>query len=152
MKASKLLIPILLVLALSVSSCGTARYVSIEDSLASEWVGKTHSDIVMEFGAPDREVSDGTGGVILVYENVTTEYDTDQSLIFEDDFTTTVSENRKFKHFFIDQSGICYNVKSNIEERVGKGLTRPERNFYLFWELGSAIVLAIPSLIAAFAY
>ena len=50
----------------TLSSCATAKYVSVEDDMNNEWVGRRHSEIVREFGAPDRETSDGKNGTIKV--------------------------------------------------------------------------------------
>lgn len=132
----------------ALNSCGTASYVSIEEDLNNEWVGKSHSDIVRAFGAPNRETSDGNVGIILVYEDRQTVYKTKEDTHFghfDPDYTTTVSENCSYKHFFIGNDGLCYLVKSNITERRGKGILLPEAFVYGIWGLG--ILLPIAGLI-----
>jgi len=69
--------------------------------------GQTHSQIVREFGAPDREVSDGADGYILVYEKVSTTSRVDSMGYVDHDV------NVSYVQFFFDGSGICYNVKTN---------------------------------------
>ena len=100
----------LLAVVLSVTSCTTARFVSSQPRYQSEWVGKSHADIVRTFGAPTREVSDGDNGLILVYESFYSTYDSDE---FMGDYTTTVKEHRNFKEFYLDPDGNCYNVRTN---------------------------------------
>ena len=69
--------------------------------------GQTHSQIVREFGAPDREVSDGADGYILVYETVSTSSRVDSMGYVDHDV------NVSYLQFFIDGSGTCYNVRTN---------------------------------------
>lgn len=95
---------------LSATSCTTFRYASSKSQMQSEWEGRSHADIVRTFGAPSREVSDGAGGQILVYENFYTTHSTDE---FMGDFTTTSREHRDFKEFYIDPEGTCYQVRTN---------------------------------------
>ncbi len=102
---------------LSAVSCTVPRYISSEPVLQSEWIGNSHADIVQEFGAPSREVSDGADGTILVYENVTSTYDTSE---FMGDYSTTVTNTRLFKEFYLDANGICKNVRSNEQIADGK--------------------------------
>ena len=138
----------LLTALLALSSCATAKYVSIENDMNNEWVGKRHYDIVTEFGAPDRETSDGKNGTILVYETITRSYRTDEDThfgYFDPDYTTTISENRSYIHFFIEGNGICYLVKTNHLKREGKGPTSTQILHYSIWgtALGLAIILPL---------
>ena len=107
---------IIMAVILTATSCTTFRYVSKTSQMQSEWVGCTHADIVRTFGAPFREVSDGDGGQILVYENFYTTHSTDE---FMGDFTTTSREHRDFKEFYLDPEGTCYQVRTN--ERAIRG-------------------------------
>ena len=90
---------ILLLVALAAVSCTTPRYVSRQPSMEVEWIGRTHADIVRAFGAPSREVSDGADGVILVYEEMYTTYETDR---WGSSMTTTGLEHRNFSEFSPD--------------------------------------------------
>ena len=101
---------ILMLTLLSAVSCSIPRYVPIESSLQEQWPGRTHAEVIREFGAPDREISDGADGVVLVYERTTTTTRTEE---FMERYTTTIEENRVFKEFYIGADGICYNVRSN---------------------------------------
>ena len=89
---------LILAVLLAATSCSTTRYVSSEPSLKAEWVGRSHADIVRNFGAPTREVSDGADGVILVYESFYTTHETDH---LGSTITTTSEEHRNYKEFSI---------------------------------------------------
>lgn len=78
---------------------------------------KRHADIVRNFGAPSREVSDGAEGGILVYEDVYTTLETDQS---GSTLTTTKKDHRNFKEFSLGPDDICYNVWTNEKMADGK--------------------------------
>ncbi len=106
----------LLIALLSAVSCATPHYVPVEPSLQEQWTGRTHAEIVLEFGAPDREISDGMDGTILVYERTTTTTNTSE---FMERYTTTIEEKRYFKEFYINVEGICYNVRSNESVQDG---------------------------------
>ena len=107
----------LMLTLLSAASCSIPRFVPIESSLQEQWPGRTHAEIIREFGAPDREISDGADGMVLVYERTTTTTRTEE---FMERYTTTIEENRVFKEFYIDAAGICYNVRSNESVREDK--------------------------------
>lgn len=95
---------LLIMVILSAVSCTTTKYISREPSMKAEWIGRSHADIVRSFGAPSREVSDGAEGVILVYENVYTTLETDQS---GSTLTTTKRDHRNFKEFSLGPDNIC---------------------------------------------
>lgn len=131
----------------AMTSCGTARRYeklpTVEEELTQRWAGKEYSDIVQEYGAPDRIVPDGKDGSIIVYENVSTVLKTEKSLSF-DDYTTKISEEKQFMHFFLNPEGFCYLVKTN---RLVPDTARA-RASSRFWitTLGTmgAIAVAIP--------
>lgn len=108
---------ILLLVALAAVSCTTPRYVSRQPSMEVEWIGRTHADIVRAFGAPSREVSDGADGLILVYEEMFTTYETDR---WGSTMTTTGLEHRNFSEFFLTADGICYDVRTNTLMQSGR--------------------------------
>jgi len=82
-------------------------YVSGNDYYTSTYRGHTHGQIVKEYGAPDREVSDGEDGYILVYETYHTSSHVD-SMGYVDH-----SVRKSYIQFFMDRNGVCYNVKTN---------------------------------------
>ena len=117
-------------LLIGLSACST--YVSLEPIANKEWQGKPHSKIIEAYGAPDREVSDGAGGKILVYENSYTEVRTDMTptwggvygfyydIMEPRDLRTTSETHIDYAHFYVDASGICYKVATNMEKEVKK--------------------------------
>ena len=56
----------LLAAVLIFSSCSILKVSSVEQEYNEVWKGKSYTDIVMEFGAPDRVESDGDAGKILI--------------------------------------------------------------------------------------
>ena len=100
----------------AMTSCGAARRYeqlpTVEEELTQRWAGKEYSDIVQAYGAPDRITPDGKDGSILVYETVSTSMSTSKSLMF-DNYSTTVTEDKEYMHFFLNPEGYCYLVKTN---------------------------------------
>ena len=100
----------------ALSSCSVLKTYPVEQKYNEEWKGRSHSDIVKRFGAPDRVESDGSGGQILIYENVSTTTTTDVDThfgMFDPDYTTKVQTNKSYIHFFVGPDNICYHIKSN---------------------------------------
>lgn len=93
----------------AVTSCGTTSRIeqlpTTEEERSQLWAGKEYSDIVQSYGDPDRIAPDGNDGSILIYETVSTAMETGDP--------TTVEEERYYTHFYLDQEGFCYLVKSN---------------------------------------
>lgn len=85
-------------------SCTVPRYVSAEPAFNDEWTGRTYEDIVQTFGAPEKEVSDGRGGSIIVYQDAITDY--------IDDYIGPVIIRRgeNYMQFFVDEDDVCYKV------------------------------------------
>lgn len=117
---------LLAVALLSVVSCSVPRYVSLEPDLQDEWILRSHAEIVRSFGAPNREVSDGADGQILVYEDFYTTHETDE---FMGDYTTTSQEYRNFKEFYLNADGICYDVRTNESIQSGRRIDWVETIF-----------------------
>ena len=120
----------LLLALLSAVSCSTPRYVSSEPYLQDQWIGSSHAEIIREFGAPNREISDGADGQILVYENFPT-----TATVYG--YSATIEKNRSFKEFYLDAEGNCYDVRSNESRRDG----RKEHVFGTFMCAASAAAL-----------
>ena len=100
----------------ALSSCSVLKTYPVEQKYNEEWKGRSHSDIVKRFGAPDRVESDGSGGQILIYEKVSTTATTDVDThfgMFDPDYTTKVQTNKFHTHFFVGPDNICYHIKSN---------------------------------------
>ena len=134
------------------TSCATAiRYIDLEDVYNEEWVGRSYSEIVKEFGAPDRVEADGLDGKILVYERFSTVTKTDVDTHFgrfDPDYTTTVTKNKLFKHFFIGSDNICYKGKSNEVEADPESKRRSNRVTWISTTVigGVGLILAVLGL------
>ena len=108
-------------LFLCLSSCSILRSSQPQAPDTSYWYGKSRNAIMMSFGIPDREASDGAGGVILVYEDIHTV--TSKNSTKEKDYVTnepkyksseTTSQVRCFVEFFLNMDDSCYNIRTNL--------------------------------------
>ena len=114
------------------TSCTVTKtsQVSMLSEYTNTFVGKSHKEIVSALGAPDRQTTDGGGGTILIYERTTTT-STSNSVAaaynvnyFTKTYTpgvntsTSTSTNTSYVHLYIDESGVCYNVKTNHTKYV----------------------------------
>ena len=135
----------LFVLCLALSSCGSIRQalVSMEEEYNRTWSGKSHSEIVQTFGAPDRVMSDGKDGSILVYERTELFSSSYVYPLVPGPVGPSVSTEKYYTHFFLTGEGRCYLVKTN--QVMPGGETERARNG-LYWGLAGA-VLATPLLI-----
>lgn len=102
--------------------------VTVDDfpTFREQSIGLTHNQIVTKLGAPQRELSDGGGGKILIYENTTTKtvsntlasaYNVNyitKTYTPGAQTTSTVSTNTEYLQYFVNADGICYEVKTNI--------------------------------------
>lgn len=109
-------------LFLCLSSCSILRSSQSQGPDTSYWYGKSRNAIMMSFGIPDREASDGAGGVVLVYEDISTV--TSKNSKKEKDFVSSEpvyksSEStyqvRRFVEFFLNEADVCYNVRTNLD-------------------------------------
>lgn len=151
----------LVILSFVFSSCGTISallgspdYADMEREFNMAYVGKTHANIVTTYGAPDRVESDGQGGQILVYEKITTKTSTDVDThfgMFDPDYETTISTDKSYKHFFMDQDGICYMVKTNQSLPGGEN-DRKDKKLTKWTYIGSGIFTAVLASIALLTY
>ncbi len=152
MKHTGKLFLIMAAMTLMLSSCATLRTASIsaEQEYNETWIGRTHSEIVMAYGAPDRVESDGSDGQILVYEELTTKYDTDIDPhfgMFRPDYTTWVSKERSYAHFFLHADGRCYLVRSN--QRMPGGQADRDHARVVGIAGGAVILTAIVTYVAS---
>jgi|GEM_PF-2843347 len=109
-------------LSMLLVSCKTLVYGPIEESLNTAWVGSTHADVVRSYGVPDREASDGADGLVLVYEKEyrKTYASAGPEGVFGPDYDVTSYSDKEYTHFYLDSNGIVYQVRSNLQEPVGK--------------------------------
>lgn len=105
-------IVILFISLVLLSSCMVYNYTPLEPALRESLVGLSYAQIIRVYGAPNREMPDGSGGSILIYENYyANSYTNHYSEYFS---STTTSQNRNYKELYINSSGRCYNVRSNM--------------------------------------
>lgn len=99
------------------TSCTTYKYTTIskEKEYQEAYVGKTHNQIVTTLGAPDKQFSDGAEGIIIIYENSVFNSDINT---YKGSGSATTKEYKDHIQFFINKSGICYDVKTNITETI----------------------------------
>ena len=133
----------LLFVILTLASCSSAiKYVSMEPSYNEQWNGRSHADIVAEFGAPDRVESDGLNGSILVYETITTVSEIKEK--YSGVYNETVTTDKEYTHYFIGSDNRCYAVKSNKMEADQDSLKRSKRVFWTSYGVGcGALILLI---------
>lgn len=138
----------LMTTAMMLCSCATVKYIPMEEEYNKEWINRSYSEIVMEYGAPDRVEYDGKDGSILVYEKFTTTETTNVDThfgMFDPDYRTTVSTDKEYVHFFLGRDDICYLVKSNQTYADPKSQKKAR---IAFWS-GFTGILLFPVLIVA---
>lgn len=137
----------LLAAVMALSSCSTAvKYISMEQSYNDQWAGRSHADIVAEFGAPDRVESDGLNGLILVYETITTVSEVREK--YSGVYNRTEKSEKEFTHFFIGEDSRCYTVKSNKVEVDQDSVKRAKRVFWTSYGIGAgALILAFIAIV-----
>ena len=137
----------LLAAVMALSSCSTAvKYISLEQSYNDQWAGRSHADIVAEFGAPDRVESDGLNGSILVYETITTVSEVREK--YSGVYNRTEKSEKEFTHFFIGEDSRCYTVKSNKVEVDQDSVKRAKRVFWTSYGIGAgALILAFIAIV-----
>ncbi len=114
---SFLKIGIIVVIVSLFTSCTAYKYTTIskEEEYKKEYVGKSHNQIVTTLGAPDKQFSDGAEGIIIIYEKSVFESDINT---FKGSGSATTIESKGYIQFFINKSGICYDVKTNHTETI----------------------------------
>ena len=138
-------IALLTLFGVLLSSCSTTYYtVSLKDELSSIFVGKKHSEVITTIGAPTREVSDGLGGTILVYENIKANsltYNFSQSISH-----TKTDIERGYIHCYINTDHTCYKIETNYTKALEK-----ENTAGLVWSIIGTI-LGVSAIAGAIAY
>ncbi|MBO4757517.1 MAG: hypothetical protein J5577_03590 [Bacteroidales bacterium] len=117
----KRLMTILLLAAVAAGavSCTVPRYISAEQVYNDEWVGQEYANIVQTFGAPDREVSDGRDGSIVVYQDAITEFIEDPYYLGP----TIIRQGKDYTQFFIDENDVCYKVMTDRVIQDGRRIS-----------------------------
>ena len=88
---------------LLVCSCSTTYKVERKYASDSEFIGRTHSELVDMFGAPSAETPDGNGGHILSFENCDRFFSYIPNYVKEAGAAPTVQ-------FYMNEDGSCYRV------------------------------------------
>ena len=124
MKRILLLAVILILSSNLLTSCYTYYTVSRQSEYNKTYVGKTHNEIVNRLGAPDRQTSDGAGGLILIYESFSSQSIATAHNVnyFTGTYTpgTTTTTHTDYTHFYINNQNKCYNVKTNHRRGVSE--------------------------------
>lgn len=114
---SFLKIGIIVVIVSLFTSCTAYKYTTIskEKEYKDIYVGKSHNQIVTTLGAPDKQFSDGAEGTIIIYENSVFNSNINT---YKGSGSATTIESKGYIQFFINKSGICYDVKTNHTETI----------------------------------
>jgi hypothetical protein len=134
MKKALFLYAIIMIITSHFFSSCTPLYntylVSKEADYTNAYVGKSHNYIVGSLGAPDRQTSDGAGGLILIYEETTTTTTSNSvAAAYNVDYynktytpgvntSSSTSNNTSYVHFFVNNSNTCYKIKTNHTKLV----------------------------------
>ena len=140
----KRVVALLTLLGVLFSSCSTTYTVSLKDDLSNIFIGKKHSEVIATMGAPTREVSDGLGGTILVYENVEANsltHHLSQSISYTKTRTQT-----EYIHCYINMENTCYKIDTNCTKKAEK-----ENTAGLVWSIIGTI-LGVSAIAVAIAY
>ena len=113
-----------LIMMLGMTSCTTTYHVSRQPEISNLMIGHSHKSILSTMGGPNRQITDGAGGTILIYEETTsdsiaTAYDVNYFTgTYTPGFRTT--SHTEYVHVYINPQGKCYDVKTNLtrEETV----------------------------------
>ena len=154
----------LLLVAITLSSCWTTSYVTITDKPSEyqgnrykKMVGMTKSQIIQAMGdVPEKTMSDGNGGEIMVYENrtlvtnskassSTTSRTASAAVAGYNSYgnpaavgasqtntnygyssNTTTQEHKAYVNFFIGSNNKCYNVQTNVGDIYSPAQTHRE--------------------------
>ena len=123
----KIALIVLGLLALTaLSSCSSTRYVPAQADYQTAWRGSTYSQIVQTFGAPDRTMSDGADGQILIYEKMTTTINCYPGFGYgpwygpwHSSYSSTAYTDCDYIQFYVDKNLVCYNVRTNYVKPEG---------------------------------
>lgn len=123
MKKMLLACLMMLVASMSLVSCYTYqvtkyRYESAQEDLNQAYRGASKTQIINNLGAPDRTVPIDGYSVILIYETYTTNIKQPFDPWGLGIGSYTATTDRTFVEFYLDGNAKCYNVKTNIVNRV----------------------------------
>lgn len=139
---SFLKIGIIVVIVSLFTSCTAYKYTTIskEEEYKKEYVGKSHNEIVTTLGAPDKQFSDGAEGIIIIYEKSVFESNINT---YKGSGSATTIESKGYMQFFINKSGICYDVKTNHTETIEEIDEEASKNKTLVGVVGGIYLGAI---------
>ena len=84
--------------------CGLVSCLSMK---YNKWVGKNQTELIRQYGPPDRTASDGGSGKVLVYyDKTTTTARYDPTRLGGENYLET---SQPSVNFFVDQSGRIYS-------------------------------------------
>jgi|GEM_PF-5362829 len=124
MKKNSFIALALLSMTTSLVSCYTYetvtnyRYESAQDDYNRIYRGYTKSQIISEYGAPDRIVPIDGSSVILVYEKYISSISRPVDPLGLGIGSYTETKTRIFEEFYIDSNSKCYNVRTNKVKEI----------------------------------
>lgn len=101
-----------LFITITIYSCEVTKPVNVSEDM-NAWIGKKESDLILEFGPPNRITSDGSKGKILIYEKTTVAQITIPSGNYE--LTKAVPRSR-YRQFYINDKGEVYYWRTNLPD------------------------------------
>lgn len=109
---------------LTITSCTTTYFVSMQPEISKSMVGMSHQAIVSRMGAPDRQTTDGAGGTILIYEDTSSQSIATAHNVnyYTGTYTPGVrtTSHTDYIHIYINSQGKCYKVKTNLTRLESK--------------------------------
>lgn len=131
---------------LTITSCKTTYYVSMQSEISKSMGGMSHQAIVSRMGAPDRQTTDGAGGTILIYEDTSSQSIATAHNVnyYTGTYTPGVrtTSHTDYIHIYINSQGKCYNVKTNLtrlESKPAPGKTV----FAILGTIATIVVVAV---------
>ena len=171
----KKIIIILIIIPLILNSCYINHQIvhyKFEYNAYQACMGKSKNEILRTIGVPNRSMSDGAGGEVLVYENttITTQayqsyvtYGASQSAsaavygngsavgltygrygqVTTGNGTSQTTAHTNYLHLFVDKNGVVYDFRSNTNGDIYSSAVNYERCYSNFWSIYWVVLTAV---------
>lgn len=94
---------VFIIVAILLFSCYTTRQTN---EIMDSWIGSHKSELIKEFGPPNKYESDGLGGEILIYEKSATR----GRIVGNNYYEKTITNSAMY---YADEKGILYHWRIN---------------------------------------